>query len=187
MPIRMRVGADDLLSLIAPVFTAERGLICFGVYHIAIAALVMGAAMLLAARRYGVIIIFSSGLILAFWPAFFGVSPIIWMAIPLLCCSVFIAAGTQGLVSAGPVDKKWVLGSVIVMGTFAVVVLALTGYGKLYSETAKVYILGTIATAIVFFMAKTNFRARIVRIIIISSAMAIDIFLGARFIVDQIF
>ena len=187
VPAQAKLHLADLAGLAVPMVMATKDCSLIGLYHVPIAALVMGSALLLAARRYGLIIIFCSGLILAFWPAFFGVSPIIWMAIPLLCCSVFIAAGTQGLISAGIADKKWVLGSVIVMGTFAVVVLALTGYGKLYSETAKMYILGTIAIAIVFFMAKTNFRARIVRITVISSAMAIDIFLSARFIVDQIF
>jgi len=187
VPIQAKLHLTDLAGLPAPMIMAAGDCSLIGLYHVPIAALVMGSAMLLAARRYGIIIIFCSGLILAFWPAFFGVSPVIWMAISLLCCSVFIGAGAQGLVSAGPADKKWVLASVIVMGTFAVTVPALTGYGKPCSETAKMYILGAIAIAIIFFMAKINFRARIVRITVISAAMVIDIFISARFIVDSVF
>ena len=60
-------------------------------------------------------------------------------------------------------------------------------YGKLFTETAKMYILGAIPVAIVFFMARAKLRLCWLRWILLCSAAAADIFLGARFIVDGIF
>ena len=48
------------------------------------------------------------------------------------------------------------------------------------------YIFGAIAVAIIFFMARAKLRIAALRWIILCSAMAVDIFLGARFIVDKI-
>ena len=62
-----------------------------------------------------------------------------------------------------------------------------TEYAKLLVEAATMYILGTIAVAIVYFMARAKLRIRWLRLVILCSAMAVDVFLGARFIVDKIF
>ena len=48
------------------------------------------------------------------------------------------------------------------------------------------YILGTIAVAIIFFMARAKVRAAALRWVLLCLAVAVDIFLGARFIVDRI-
>jgi len=48
------------------------------------------------------------------------------------------------------------------------------------------YILGAIATAIIFFIARAKLRITAVRWAILGVAAAVDIFLGARFIVDKI-
>ena len=60
-------------------------------------------------------------------------------------------------------------------------------YGKLFAETAKMYILGAIAVAILFFMSRARLRICWLRWIVLCSAMGVDIFLSARFIVDKIF
>ncbi len=193
-----RLHLADLVGLFAPLITAKQNTTLIGFYHIPIVALVMGFSMLLAARRFSIIMIFTIGIILAFCDSFFGISPIIWFTIPILCCSVLVGAGMQGLASAGLADRGWVLAAAAIMCTLAIVTLLLAakyfqtflglgaGYAKLFTEAGKMYVLGAIVAAIIFFMIRAKLRMRQLRQVALYAAMAVDIFLGARFIVDKI-
>ena len=198
IPTQLKLRLADLAGVLAPYVIAERSLTLVGFYQVPIAALVMGFSMLLAARRFGIMVIFAVGMILASCGPFFNVSPIIWLTIPVLCCSVLIGAGMQGLASAGFSDRRWVLLTAVIMGILAIVTLLLatkyfqiflglgSRYAKLLTETAWMYILGAITVAIIFFMARAKLRIAALRWVILCSAMAVDIFLGAGFIVDRI-
>jgi hypothetical protein len=48
------------------------------------------------------------------------------------------------------------------------------------------YVLGSVALIIIFFFAKGKSRLLWLRTIILSSALIVDIFFGARYIVDSI-
>jgi len=193
-----RLHLADLVGLFAPLITAKQNTTLIGFYHIPIAALVMGFSMLLAARRFSIIMIFTIGAILAFCDSFFGISPIIWFTMPMLCCSVLVGAGMQGLASAGFADKRWPLAAAAIMCTLAIVTLLLAtkyfqtflglgaGYAKLFTEAGKMYVLGAIVAAIIFCMISAKLRMQPLRRIVLYTAMAVDIFLGARFIVDKI-
>jgi len=197
VPIRAKLHLADLAGLVAPLVMAQRIDALVGFYHVPITALVMGFAMLVAARRLGITVIFCLGVILAFCEPLYRVSPIMWFTIPVLCCSILIGAGMQGLALAGYSDRKWILLAMAVSGILAIVTLLLAtkyfqvfaGLGseaaKLFTESAKMYILGTIATAIIFFLARTKLRVPVLRWILLCTAMAIDIFCSARFIVDK--
>ncbi|MFC1739274.1 hypothetical protein ACFL1G_09535 [Planctomycetota bacterium] len=197
LPIQSRLVLDDLPGLLAPLVAVERGSTLAGFYHVPIAPLVMGLAMLLAARRFGVIIIFCIALIPAFCNSFCSVSPLIWLTIPLLCCSVMIGEGIQGLASAGFADRRWVLLAAIIMGVLSVIMLlmatkyfqAFAGlgdrYAKLLVETAQMYVLGAIAVIIIFFMIRSKMRMHWLRLVILCSAAALDIFYCAQILVDK--
>jgi hypothetical protein len=197
VPIRAKLHLADLAGFVAPLVMAQRSNTLVGFYHVPIAALVIGFAMLIAARRLGIIAIFCLGVTLAFCGPLYGVSPIIWFTIPVLCCSILIGAGIQGLVLASYSDKKWILLAVVVSGILAIVTLLLAikysqvfaGLGnhaaRLLTESAKMHILGTIATAIILLMALAKLRFSALRWILLCSAMAVDIFFSARFIVDR--
>lgn len=199
IPIQTRLRLADLSGLLAPTVSAEQSSTLVGFYQVPIAAMAMGFSILLAARRFGIIMIFAVGTILAFCHSFFNISPIIWLAIPVLCCSVLVGTGMQGLVLASSSDRKWVLATAIIMAAASIVMLLMATkyfqifaglgdkYAKLLTETAKMYILGAVAVTIIFFMARANSRIHWLRQIVLCSAMAIDILLGARFIVDKIF
>ncbi len=60
-------------------------------------------------------------------------------------------------------------------------------YARLLVEAAKIYILGAVAVTIIFFLARAKLRLRWLRWIILCSATGLDMFWGARFIVDRIF
>jgi len=198
VPIQTRLHLADLLGLVAPLAAAQQNVTLVGFYHIPIAALVMGFSMLLAARRFSVLIIFCLGIILAFCQSLFGVSPIIWLSFPVLCCSIIIGAGLQGLGSAGFADKKWILMSAAFMAGLSIATLLLTTkfsqmfaglgdkYAKLFLADAKMYLVGTIALLFTFFITCAKLRIAALRLIILCSALAVDIFLTARFIVDRI-
>jgi hypothetical protein len=198
VPIQLKLHLSDLASILVPLVAVGRGMTLIGFYHVPIAALVMGFSMLLAARRIGVIIIFIVGIILASCGSFLDVSPIIWLAVPLLCCSILIGAGIQGLACAGFADRKWILADVMVMGmlTIATLLLAIRysqsfltlklGYAGLFVRAAEMYLLGTIALAILFFLACAKLRWRRLWAGFFYVAMSLDIFLGARFIIDKI-
>lgn len=219
IPIKLKLHGADLAGLLAPLVAAKRHKMLVGFYHVPIAALVMGFCMFaaplkilrtggilhkgrlltaLAARRLGIFIIFAVATILAFCDSFGQISPIIFLAISTLCCSVLIGVGIQGLISAGPADRKPMLLSAILLGIFAIVTLLLAtkyfqiiagladGYARLLTETAKMYILGALAVAMLFIIARAKLRIHPVRQILLFAVMALDIFLGARSIVDTI-
>jgi len=195
-----RLSSDDFVAMFAPLIVAKNlgqtNLI--GFYHIPTAALIMGCAMLLAARRLHIIAVFALGLALACCKPILNVSPIIWLAVPVLCCSVLIGAGVQGLALAGPADRKWLLAAATVMATLAITALFLAtkyfqvflslgdNYARLFVQTAEMYVLGAVTLAVLFFIARAKIRANAIRWIIISLSIAIDILFGARFIVDHI-
>jgi hypothetical protein len=119
-----------------------------------------------------------------------------WLAIPVLCCSVLIGTGMQGLAFAGFADRKWVLMAALIMAVLSLVTLLLATnhcnifagfeakYAKLPVETSKMYVLGAIAVTILYFMARAKLHIQWLRWAVLGSATAVDIFFGARFIVD---
>jgi len=197
--IHAKLHLVDLASLIFPLVMAQRSTTLVSFYHVPIAALLMGFAMLLKARRLAIIVILCGGTVLAFCNSFFHVSPIIWVSIPVLCCSILIGAGMQALVLAGYADRKWILLTATVLGILAIVTLLLAtkyfqvfaGLGnfaaRLLTESAKMYVLGAITVAIIFFLARAKLRVPLLRWLMLCSAMAVDIFFSTRFIVDEVF
>jgi len=199
VPIQSRLRFTNLAGLLAPLVAVKRDLNPVGFYHIPIAAMVIGLAMVLKARRLGVLVIFAAGLTLASCGSFLQSSPIMWLSVPVLFCSVLAGEGMQGLIRAGAADKGWVLMASLVMASLAVASLLLATrylqgffalaapYGRLFVRAGQMYILGALATAIIFFLARMKIRVSWLRLIILGSAMAVDVFSGATFIVDQSF
>ncbi len=198
VPARARLHLADLLGLIAPLAAAKRGLLTIGFYHIAIAPLIIGFSMLLKAKRTGIMAILASAVVLAICKPILGVSSIIWLAIPVVCCSVLVGAGTQGLILAGFADRKWVLSVAGICVALAIITILLatkyfqtflalgTGCARIFTDTGKMYALGAIILLFLFFLVRANLRLAWLRGFILCSAMAVDIFLGARFIVDRL-
>ncbi|MHC4109978.1 MAG: hypothetical protein ACYSUY_02825 [Planctomycetota bacterium] len=198
IPIHTKLHLVDLAGLLAPLVALERMMPLVGFYHVPIAALILGSSMLLKARRFGIMAIFAVGTILAFCGPFFNISPILWLTIPVLCCSVVIGAGLQGFALVGHADRKWVLITTGIMAALAIITLLLAikyqnifagfgaKYARLLTQTAKLYILGAITTSVIFFMARAKLRLTAPRWIILSLAVAVDILFCASFIAYRI-
>jgi len=219
VPITLKLQASDLAGLLAPLVAAKRHKMLVGFYHVPVAALIMGFFMFIAplegllkggifergrflkdlvVRRLGIVIIFAVATILAFCDTLLQVSPIIWFSISTLFCSVLIGVGLQGLISAGPADKRPVLLAAILLGGLAIITLLFAtkyfqvvagladGYARLLTDTAKMYILGASVVAMLFLIVRSKLRIHTVRQVLFCAAMGLDIFLGARFIADMI-
>lgn len=199
IPIQAKCDIIDLAGLMAPLVMTGTSQAVISFYHIPLAAFVIGLAMMLAARRYGVIAIFCVGAVLAFCNPVFSVSPVIWLAIPILCGAVAVGIGLQGLLAAGWHDRWQVLVITLIMAALA----AMTGImsvkyantapvsgleaAGLFAQSARMFLLGAIAVSIFYFLVRAKLRVHWVRLFILCLAVAVDIFLGATFIVDKIF
>jgi hypothetical protein len=206
-PLQAGVRPLDLAGFIAPLALVGRSSAVLGVYHVPIAALVLGLAMVWKARRYGILLIAAAGLVLAFSRSFLnagsvawlGVSPILWLSIPMLWCAVLSGIGLQGLIEAGPADRKWVLAAAVLLGLLATVALLLAatwfqaflglrdGDGRLLLETAEIYLVGAGATGLIYLFTRQNLRLHWLRWAIVCAALGLDIFLGATYVADKVF
>ena len=199
VPMQTRLHLADLIGLAAPFIAARQNISIVGFYHVPIAALVMGFAIAFAARRFSVLIIFCLGVILASCRPLLGVSPIIWLSFSVLCCSIIFGAGLQGLCSAGLADRRWILLSMAFMAGLAITtLLQATKYfrvfmsfgdehANLFLADAKMFIAGAVALLAIFFIARAKLRLTWLRWSLLGSAIAVDIFFGARFVVDIMF
>ncbi len=188
----------DLLSLLSALVAAKHGLVLIGFYHIPIAALIIGIGMLVKAQRLGTIAIIIASIAASVYAPILTVSPFMWFSIAAVCLSIIAGAGIDGLGLAGVADRKWILAALIVMLSLAIVTLLLAskyfqtflglgaGYARLFVESAKMYILGAVATGILFFMARAQKRLTLVRLILLSCAVGIDIFVCSQYIVDRV-
>jgi len=197
-----KLHLNEIYSLLAPLIAAKRRTTLIGFYHIPIAALIMGLSMFIAARRYTILSILVIGTILCFCDSInssLEISPVIWLSISTLCCSLFIGIGFQGLSSTGFADRKWILTNAFVLGLLAIVTLLLAtkyfqvyfslgdNYARLFTEAAKMYILGSAMLVIFFLFTYAKLRLHLLREILMFSILALDIFFGARFIIDSYF
>ena len=69
---------------------------------------------------------------------------------------------------------------------FQVILGLADGYARLFVQAAKLYLIGAVALAIFYFMARQKLRLHWLRWAVLCAALGIDIFLGARYIVDTI-
>ncbi|UCG57234.1 MAG: hypothetical protein JSU70_20505 [Phycisphaerales bacterium] len=199
VPIQTRLQLNDVASLAIPLVMVDRNVTLMGFYHIPIAPLITGLAMLAAARKLWMIAILVLAVALACLDPLLQISPIIWLTVGTTCGAVIAGIGMQGLVSAGYADRKWILLAAGVTATFSIATLFLATryyqvfaglgarYARLFTETAKMYILGTLAVLVIFFLARAKSRAHWLRWAILGASMGLDIRLGATSIVDKIF
>ena len=206
-PLQTNIRPLDLAGLIFPLALIGRSAAVPGVYHVPIAALVLGLAMVWKARRYGILLIAAAGLVLAFSRSFLnsgsvawlGVSPILWLSIPMLWCAILCGIGLQGLIEAGPADKKWVLAGAILLGILAITSLLLAAGGykvfpglgdgtdRLFLQTAEIYLIGAGAVGFIYLLTRQSLRLHWLRWAILCAALGVDIVLSATYIADKVF
>lgn len=157
----------------------------FAFYHVPVAAMLMGACMYAAARRFAVLGLVLLGFALAFLDTFTHVSPVVWAIVPVLFCSILSGIGMQGLDFAGSSDTKWILIPAVIMlilaGICAVTIRSQNAY---YS--ARMFALSATVLGIIACLARAKLRLHTLRWLLLSIAMGIDIVLGAVYMIDKI-
>jgi hypothetical protein len=205
-PLQASICPLDLAGFIAPLALVRRRTVVLGVYHVPITALALGLAMIWKARRYGILLLAGTGLVLAFSGSFLdtgkiawlGVSPILWLSIPMVWCAVVSGVGLQGLIEAGPADRRWVLAAAGLLGLLALVTLLLAAQGfqgfpglgegadRLFLQAAESYLMGAGATGLIYLLTRQNLRLHWLRWAILCAALGMDIFLGATYVADKV-
>jgi hypothetical protein len=196
--VQVKLRLADLASLAAPLVVAGRdaSATLIGYYHVSLAAMVIGFSMLISGRRIGIVLLFVAGTSFSWLPSYLNVSPIMWLTVPLVICSVLVGVGVQALAEASWADRLWVLMSAAIMAVFAIVTLLLATkyfqvfaglgdkYARLFVWAGVMYVLAAVAAGIIFFIVRAKLRLVRLRLLLLCSAMAVDIFIGARFLVD---
>ena len=199
LPKQVHLHAEGLIGLLAPLVATKLGSVgvLIGFYHVPIAALAIGLAMSVAAQRYAVLTIPIAALVLGLSRPVLGVSPVIWFSRPAIFCAGVAGVGVQGISVAGARDKKWLIlvaGLMAALAIFALlfatkyfqVFLGLAfGYAKLFLEAGKIYSLGAVVIGIILVITRLKLRASILRQGLLAAVLGLDIFIGARFIVDK--
>jgi len=201
IPKQAKLHLADSIGLVTPLVMEADRFAFISFYHVGLGALVMGLFMFFAVHRAPVMVILTAGLVLGFCDSVLGVSPIIWAAVAVLCCSILVGLGMQGLVSATSADKRWVLTCAVIMAMLAITTAVL---GMKISEAflftakgppnaffrvwgPKMYALSTLAVTIIFFITRAKLRAHWLRWTVLIAAAGIDVFVAAPIIVDKIF
>ncbi len=83
-------------------------------------------------------------------------------------------------------DSQAIAALLLATRYFQVFLSLADNYARLFIQTAEMYILGAVAMMILFFVARAKLRIDRVRWAVVCLSAAVDIFLGARFIIDRI-
>ncbi len=207
LPMRFEQSVVTLRGLIAPLMGGTENTVAFGFYHVPLAPLLVGAIMMLLARRLGGILIFLLGLVLSLVGPFMNTSPAMWLSIPAVCGAVAVGIGLQGLVRAGRADAKWLFLVAVVMSVLAAAAFfqksadlgveayppvgevslpAMPAADGLKILTARMYLLAAAAVALTAGSSLLRLRLSLLRLVIICSACAIDIFISANAVLSAV-
>ncbi|MHC5060792.1 MAG: hypothetical protein ACYTFK_06890 [Planctomycetota bacterium] len=187
MPLHTKLHLADALGLVVPMALKPHEF-TFGFYQVPLIIGLMGLFMYLAVHRIRVMIVVAAGLVLACTGPVLQTPPIVWALIPALYCSVLIGLAAQALVLTGPADRKWILLCLVTAAVLALVTIpgALKSSAA-YEASAKMYVLAAVLMAGIFFITKAGRRWHLLRWLLLSAGLGLDIVLGARFIVDKVF
>lgn len=179
-----RVGLERWTGLLIP--QAMPGI---GLYHVPLVVAALGLAVHALARRPGSLIVVALGLALSLGPRVLQVSPIAWLAIPVVYAAVLVGLGAQTLAWSGP-DDCGVVGLAVVLAMVlagAMVVLGLRfAPSVVYFNAARFYGLAAVMSAAILFIARSGMRWRGLRWVVLFAAAGLDIFLGAKLLLAQV-
>ena len=189
LPGNIKLQVSNLAGLAAPLALKPHTFM-FSLYHVPLAVAIMGLFMYLAVHRIGVLIIIGSAVILAVSEPVFYVSPIVWVSVPVLYCSILAGLGAQGIAWSSNADRKWILACVVASGVLVIAGFCIAGFGKSFQaglQTAIMHSIAAIMMTSIFFMARARVRWHLLRWILLAAGIAIDVILCATYIVDRIF
>ncbi len=182
IPVNTFLSLQSLEGIINP--TGIRpDIFAIGFYHVSIAGLIMGVVLLLKTKRIWTIALFAITICVAFYRPLFNVPPVVWASVPVMLCSVMIAAGLEAIILAGAGDSKWLLTMAAILILFGLFSVLLTGV----SGVIGLYGIGVAAVLLIFFIARGNFAWHSTRMLVLYSAVFVDIIISTRHVIGMIF
>ena len=183
IPLATALSPGALLGIIDPI-GVKQDIFAPGFYHVTMAGLLMGIAVLIRTKRFWTIIIFAVAAFAAFYKPILNVPPVVWASIPIMFCSIIIASGLETIILAGASDGKWLLAAVSLLLLLSVLNVSLTG---VFSISASLYAIGLISVLFIYFIAEAHLAWHPLRMLILYSAVFIDILISTRHVIDAIF
>jgi hypothetical protein len=187
MPVREGLVPADLLTLIDP--TRIVGARCsVGFYHAAIPALALGLAIFIRLKRILPGLMLLAAMIMAFMPPVLDISPAIWGTIAILGLTLIAGLGMDGMTLITMADMKWLFAS---LAATVLVLLASLAIGLMQTPpdllSARLFMIALLPPALIAVMVWRNLRIRQLRWLFIAVAMAIDLVLSSRELLDYLF
>jgi hypothetical protein len=186
VPAQSCLTLSSLLGVIDPI-GQKSDIFAPGFYHVCIAGLVMGIAVLFKTRRIGIIILFAAAMFAAFYKPMLNVPPAVWTSIPVLICSILIASGLETIILAGAGDSKWLVVTVGMLLMLSIADVFITHYHSVLPLSAVLYGTGAVSIISVYFIAGSNLAWHILRMVILYAAVFMDIFISTKHNIDFIF
>jgi len=186
IPVQTRLMPAALLGIIDPI-GVKQDIFAPGFYHVCIAGLIMGAAVLIKTRRIGIMVLFAITSFAAFYQPVLNVPPVVWASIPVLICSVTIATGLETIILAGSGDGRWLLSTVTILLMLSVADVFITNQQAVIPLSAALYGVGVVSVLSIYFIAESNLSWHLLRMFILYTAVFLDIFISTRYNIDMIF
>jgi hypothetical protein len=182
IPVNTSLTVQSLTGIINP--TGVRpDIFAPGFYHVAAAGLVMGVILLFETKRIWTIALFALTISAAFYIPLLNVPPVVWTSVPVLFCAIMIAAGLESIILSGAADSKWLLTLAAILLLFGLFNVLLTGA----SGAVGLYGIGVAVVLLVFFIARGNLAWHSTRMLVLYSAVFVDIVISTKHVVDGIF
>ncbi|NLK40985.1 MAG: hypothetical protein GX298_02885 [Planctomycetes bacterium] len=187
LPQQTMLSGYDLLGLFLPLSMTERTVV-LSVSHFGLPVLMMGVFVFLSAQRVAVLIPPAVGLVLAFLNPVFGVSPVIWTALPMVFLAGLTAVGLQSLIWAGKNDSKWVFCCTLLAATmgglsFCVYV---TNRSVVYFYPAFFYLISAIVLTVVWGLSRISMRWLAVRWFLLIAVALADCYVSGRWFIEKL-
>ena len=187
IPLKTRLNFASLAAIITPLVQLPQNFL-LNFFHIPAAALFMGFVMFFKVRRIGITIIFIAAIFLICYRPVFQVPPVFWASIIVLYCALLIGLGMEGLILSGTGDSRWVLTAAIFSALLASIALLLSfSCDKTYLLAAKMHALAALAVFIIYFITRASVSVHPLRLLILASAITIDLLVTSAIIINRIF
>ncbi|HBG28510.1 MAG: hypothetical protein A2Y10_07175 [Planctomycetes bacterium GWF2_41_51] len=186
IPVQTHLTPKALIGVIDPI-GVKQDIFAPGFYHVTMAGMVMGIGLLIKTRRFATILLFIIAAVAAFYKPILNVPPVVWTSIPVLICSIVIAAGLETIILAGEGDGKWLLGTILILLLLSVADVFLSHHSSVIPLTAALYGVGITAVVSIYFIAEAGKAWHLLRMFILYSAIFLDIFISTRHNLDTIF
>lgn len=186
----------DWPSLLAPCVLALQGRLLLSVYHVPLSLALVGAMVMLKARRWGPVACILAAVLLTFTRGGWQVSPLAWMSIVWVFVAVLCGVGIDALVAAGRGDVRWIAWAPVLQVGLAVVLLLAAGkyFQVLFGDhaarvlfyCARFYLLGAVCLGLMVTLTYRGYRLRWIRWVLILGPVGVDLFFSSQFLVDRL-